>query len=109
VFIHHDVVEYIVACIRQTRFHPDVHTGASPRTGVKLSRLARALALIRSADFVSIDIVKEIFLPVVSHRLIMKDPAQGGETLLEEILRSVPVELPSRGRKRGRALSNSTG
>jgi MoxR-like ATPase len=109
VFIHHDVVEYIVACIRQTRFHPDVHTGASPRTGVKLSRLARALALIRSADFVSIDIVKEIFLPVVSHRLIMKDPAQGGETLLEEILRSVPVELPSKGRKRGRALSNSTG
>ncbi|NIQ18261.1 MAG: hypothetical protein GTN43_05630, partial [Candidatus Aenigmarchaeota archaeon] len=59
--IHQDIIDYIVACVRQTRFHPDVHTGASPRTGVKLSRLARALALVRGENFVSIDIVKEIF------------------------------------------------
>jgi len=106
VFIHQDVIDYIVSCIRQTRFHPDVHTGASPRTGVKLSRLARALSLIRGESYVSIDTIKEIFLPVVAHRLVMQDPAQASETVLNEILRSVPVELSKKEKKR--ALQNST-
>ena len=97
VFIHKDIIDYIVACIRETRYHPDVHTGASPRTGVKLSRLARALALIRGENFVSIDIVKEIFRHVVAHRVFMRDPSQGSETLLEDILKSVPVELSRKG------------
>jgi len=91
--IHKDVIDYIVALIRQTRFHPDVHTGASPRAGVKLSRLARALSLIRGESFVSIDTVKEIFIPVTAHRLIMKDPSIEPEAVLSATLKSVPVEI----------------
>jgi MoxR-like ATPase len=89
--IHGDVVDYIVACVRQTRHHPDVLMGASPRTGVKVSRLARALALLRGQDYVTIDLVKEIFLPAVSHRLVMQDASQSSIPLLEEILKTVPV------------------
>jgi MoxR-like ATPase len=91
VSIHSDVVDYIVACVRQSRHHPDVLMGASPRTGVKVSRLARALALLRGQDYVTIDLVKEIFLPAVSHRLVMQDASQSPVPLLEEILRTVPV------------------
>jgi MoxR-like ATPase len=98
VTIHSDLIDYIVACVRQTRFHPDVHTGASPRTGVKLSRLARALSLVRGDDFVTIDTVKEIFYPAVTHRVIMNDPSYDARILLEEILGAVPVE--SRGKNR---------
>ena len=47
VTIHQDVVDYIVYCVRQTRSHAEVLMGASPRTGVKVSRLCRALALLR--------------------------------------------------------------
>ena len=91
VSIHNDIVEYIVACLRQTRHNPDVLMGASPRTGVKVSRLARALALLRGQDYVTIDLVKEIFLPTVSHRLVMQDASQSSAALLEEILKTVPV------------------
>jgi MoxR-like ATPase len=98
VTIHGDIIDYIVACVRQTRFHPDVHTGASPRTGVKLSRLARALSLIRGDSFVTLDIIKEIFYPAVTHRVIMKDPSQDAGGLLEEILETIPIE--PRGKKR---------
>jgi MoxR-like ATPase len=91
VSIHSDIVDYIVACVRQTRHHPDVLMGASPRTGVKVSRLARALALLRGQDYVTIDLVKEIFLPAVSHRLVMQDASQSSVPLLEEILKTVPV------------------
>ncbi|MBN2551493.1 MAG: MoxR family ATPase [Spirochaetales bacterium] len=91
VSIHADVVDYIVSCVRQTRHNPDVLMGASPRTGVKVSRLARALALLRGQDYVTIDLVKEIFLPAVSHRLVMQDASQSPVPLLEEILKTVPV------------------
>jgi len=90
--IHDEVVQYIVACVRHTRNHPAVETGASPRSGIKLSRLARALALLRGDNWVSIDLIKEIFAPAVSHRLIMQDPATPPEVVIEEILRTVPVD-----------------
>ena len=90
--IHAEVVDYLVRCVRQTRQHPAVETGASPRTGVKLSRMARALAMVRGEDFVTVDLIKEILLPAVAHRLIMEDPATPAESILEEILKSVRVE-----------------
>ena len=96
VSIHPEIVEYIVACVRQTRLHPDVQMGCSPRTGVKLSRLARALALARGQDFVTVDLVKEIFPPAVAHRLVLNDASQSPGPLLEEILSTVPVEAPRR-------------
>jgi MoxR-like ATPase len=96
VAIHPDIVDYIVVCLRQTRYHPDVSMGASPRTGVKLSRMSRSLALVRGMDYVSLDLVKEIFLPTVAHRLVMKDPEQPADELLKNILETVPVE-PRKG------------
>jgi MoxR-like ATPase len=90
--IHPDIIDYIVACVQLTRMHQEVLMGASPRTGVKLSRMARALAMVRGRDYVDLDLVKEIFIPAVAHRLVMKDPEQSSNSILEEILRSVPVE-----------------
>jgi MoxR-like ATPase len=92
VSIHQDVVEYIVACVRQTRHRPELLMGASPRTGVKVSRLARAVALLRGQDYITVDLVKELFLPAVCHRLVMRDPSESASPLLEEILRTVPVK-----------------
>jgi len=92
VAISPEVIDYIVACVRHTREHPEVLMGASPRTGVKVSRLARALALVRGEDYVSIDTIKEILAPAMSHRLVMKNPAQPAQPVVEEILNTVPVE-----------------
>jgi MoxR-like ATPase len=92
VFIHPDIIDYIVACIRRTRESADVQMAATPRAGVKVSRLARALALIRGETYVTVDLVKEIFLPAVTHRIIMQDPSDSAPELLRKILDSVPVE-----------------
>lgn len=92
VSIHPEIIDYIVACIRKTRVHPEVLMGASPRAGVKISKLARGLALVRGEDYVTIDLVKEIFIPAVSHRIIMQDPAQSASEILEGILKSVPAD-----------------
>jgi MoxR-like ATPase len=92
VTISDEVIRYIVACIGQTRGHPDVHMCASPRAGIKVSRMARALALLRGRNYVDIDLVKEIFIPSMAHRIIMQDSSQKSEDFLMHILDTVPVE-----------------
>jgi len=90
--MHPDVTSYIVNCVRATRTHPDIESPASPRAGVRISRLARSLALCRGMDYVSVDIIKEIFIHAMAHRIITRDPSIPPETPLTSILDSVPVE-----------------
>jgi MoxR-like ATPase len=90
--IHPDITSYIVECVRQTRTHPDIETGASPRAGVRISRLVRSLALCRGLDYVPVDFVKEIFISAMAHRIITRDPSIPPEAPLESILNSVPVD-----------------
>ncbi|MCL2196229.1 MAG: MoxR family ATPase [Treponema sp.] len=96
--MHPDVVSYIVNCVRATRTHPDIETPASPRAGVRISRLARSLALCRGMDYVSVDIIKEIFIHAMAHRIITRDPSIPPEAPLKSILKSVPVEPAKRER-----------
>ena len=90
--IHPDVVSYIVNCVRLTRTHPDIETPASPRAGVRISRLARSLAMCRGMDYVPVDIIKEIFISAMAHRIITRDPSIPPEAPLQNILNSAPVE-----------------
>jgi MoxR-like ATPase len=90
--MHPDVTSYLVNCVRQTRVHPDIEVPASPRAGVRISRLARSLAMCRGMDYVGVDIIKEIFIHAMAHRIITRDPSILPEAPLESILNSVPVE-----------------
>ncbi|MCL2264602.1 MAG: MoxR family ATPase [Treponema sp.] len=90
--MHPDVVSYLVNCVRFTRLHPDIETPASPRAGVRISRLAKSLALCRGMDYVPVDIIKEIFIHAMAHRIITRDPSIPPEAPLQNILNTVPVE-----------------
>ena len=94
--IHPDVVSYIVSCVRQTRSHPDIESPASPRAGVRISRLVRSLALCRGLDYVPLDFVKETFIPAMAHRIITRDPSIPPEAPLQNILDKTPVESRKR-------------
>jgi MoxR-like ATPase len=94
--LHPDVGAYIVDCVRETRGHPDIETGASPRAGVRISRLVRSLALCRGLDYVPVDFVKECFISAMAHRIVTRDPSIPPELPLESILNSVPVEPKNR-------------
>jgi MoxR-like ATPase len=94
--LHPDVGAYIVDCVRQSRVHPDIETGASPRAGVRISRLVRSLALCRGLDYVPVDFVKECFISAMAHRIVTRDPSIPPELPLQSILDSVPVEPRNR-------------
>ncbi len=86
-----EVVEYIVSLVRKTRGFPGVLTGASPRAGINLLRMARALALVRGRDYIDKDIIKEICYPAMSHRLELEDASTTPETILAHVLQEVRV------------------
>lgn len=84
--MHPDVVAYIVALVRATRTHPDLVTGASPRSGIKISRLVRALALVRREPYVRIDTVKEVAVASLAHRVETRDASLPASEVIVSIL-----------------------
>ncbi|HXI03436.1 MAG TPA: MoxR family ATPase [Candidatus Saccharimonadales bacterium] len=97
--IHVDdaVLDYMLAMVKQTREHPAVELGVSPRGSISLYRSVQALALVEGRAFATPDDVKEMAVPVLAHRLVLKPAAasgRSGETarmIVEEILHRVPV------------------
>jgi len=90
------ILDYILRLVRETREHEAVHLGASPRGSIFLFRGARALAALRGRDYVIPDDVKELAVPILAHRLLLKPEARmrglSGEEVVREILDRVPVE-----------------
>ncbi len=82
VYIRHILKRWIVALVRATRQIGDlVDLGASVRASLALERAARGWALVHGRGHVLPEDVEELFLPVVSHRLLF---APALETVLRE-------------------------
>jgi MoxR-like ATPase len=86
---------YIVDVCEATRDHPDVYLGASPRASLYLLRASRVIAASRARDYVIPDDLKDVAMPVLSHRILLSPDAQmrgaGPEDVLESVLGRIPV------------------
>ncbi len=67
---------YIVEIVSQTRRHPDVTLGSSPRGSLALFRASQAWAFYNGRDYVIPDDIKKMVIPVLSHRLMLKQEAK---------------------------------
>lgn len=93
------VKAYIADIVRTTRSHSALRLGASPRGSLGLMRTSQALAALRGRDYVLPDDIKQLAIPVLVHRLILKEEERlrGGtpEHILEEIIKHTPVPAPT--------------
>jgi MoxR-like ATPase len=91
--------EYITAITSATRSDGRLRLGASPRGSLGLMRAAQALAVVRKREFVLPDDIKELALPVLAHRLIIKEEERlrgmTQEQVLQDILQCIPVPAPA--------------
>jgi MoxR-like ATPase len=86
---------YISEITRRTRNWPSVSLGASPRAGISLMLVAKALAALSERDYVIPDDVKAAVLPALRHRIVLRPEAEleGLDTdrVLTDVLAAVEV------------------
>ena len=70
--VSQDVMRYMVNICEATRDPQKVRLGPSPRASLALLRCCQALAAIRGRDYVIPDDVKELAVPVLAHRIVMR-------------------------------------
>ena len=86
---------YLVDIAHASRKHPQVALGLSPRAIIQLARAVRALAAARGRDYTTPDDVKELAVPVLAHRLVLRNSNSGRRVtttdVIQEILATAPV------------------
>lgn len=96
VFIKKELLEYIAKIVTQTRNHPDIFLGASPRASLAILKTSKAIAAINERNFVTPDDIKTVALHVLNHRIIL-NPERDLEGLeSEEVIESIiqSIEIP---------------
>ena len=90
-----EINHYIVSLAKATRNSPRIHYGASPRASLHLMQASQALAALRNRDFVLPDDIKELFIPILTHRMVIetKERLKGitPQKILKEILKQTEV------------------
>jgi len=95
IHVDDDVLGYVTDVVQATRNQRQIEVGSSPRGSLAIFKLCRARAVFHGRDYVVPDDVKEVAVPALVHRVIMKteswvkgtDPNQS----IEEVLKTVPV------------------
>ena len=94
VYVSQAVKLYIVEIVRQTREHPDVFLGSSPRGSLGLFRASQVRAALMGREFVLPDDVKALAKVVLSHRILVNPSARMRDLNSEKILDEITYNLP---------------
>lgn len=95
VVIDDRVLRYIADLVGATRNHPMIKLGVSPRGTVALSQSARALALLRSREYVIPDDVKTMFSDVCTHRIILNSKARIASLTPLQVIEEIKANVPA--------------
>ena len=97
VYVKDTVVDYVVSLISQTRQHPQIARGASPRATLAVVSMAKATAYMNGRDYVLPDDVKTVYAGTVAHRLLLSPDAQAQGLREEQILTALLDRIPAPG------------
>jgi MoxR-like ATPase len=96
-YIHVDesLKEFIVSLSWLTRRHADLYLGASPRASYALLRAAQAKAYVQGRSYCVPDDIKELAVPVLSHRILLTSEARmlgkRSESIVADLLQAMAV------------------
>ena len=97
VFVKDTVINYAVALVGQTRRHPQIERGGSPRATLAVVAMARAAAFMNGRDYVLPDDVQTVFAGTVAHRLLLTADAQAQGVREEQLLTAILGQIPAPG------------
>lgn len=89
------LMDYIVAIVAETRKNEAIEIGSSPRGSLALMQSAKGCAAYAGRDYVIPEDIKEMAIPALRHRILLKPELELEgilpEAVLEELLDSVKV------------------
>lgn len=94
VYVHPQLLNYMVRIVNGTRACEDVLAGVSPRGTLALMRACQSYAAIKGRNYVTPEDVKALAVPVLAHRLVIRsgyDDVRTGEDYITKILSTVEV------------------
>ena len=89
VAVEEKIFAYIYEIVRATRRANDILVGGSPRAGIALLNCGKAMAALRGREYVIPDDVKELALPVLRHRVILRPEAEVEGLSVDRVLGSL--------------------
>ncbi len=93
IVVSDQILEYIAKLVNATRDVPSLSLGASPRGSIALLNLSRSIAAIRGRNYVEPDDIKDIFYPIMNHRLILSPDAEIEQIRIEEIISTILTKV----------------
>ena len=97
VYVKDTVINYVVALVGQTRKHPQIERGGSPRATLAVTAMAKAAAYLNGRDYVLPDDVQTVFAGTVAHRLLLSADAQAQGVREEQLLTALLSQIPAPG------------
>ncbi|OGV62912.1 MAG: magnesium chelatase [Lentisphaerae bacterium RIFOXYC12_FULL_60_16] len=96
VTVREELIAYLVDIVRATRSHAAVMVGAGPRATQAFLLASRARAALQERDFVTPDDLKEIAVPVLAHRLVLRPEFEIEGLTVEEVVTTIlnETEVP---------------
>ncbi|MDC6363903.1 MULTISPECIES: AAA family ATPase [Flavobacteriaceae] len=96
VVVEQKIMDYIAQIITNTRNHPHLYLGASPRASIATLTAAKAFAAISGRDFVIPEDVKKALVPVLNHRVILTPEREMEGMTTENVVNMImeSVEIP---------------
>ena len=94
IYRHDEIFSYIARLMKATRENDFIKIGVSPRGALALSNMSAACAFLHKRDYVIPEDIKQVFVDVCAHRLVMNAQARisnvSSSDVLEDILSRVP-------------------
>ncbi|MCR5754696.1 MAG: MoxR family ATPase [Acetatifactor sp.] len=92
VYVHPSVLEYMVQIVEQTRHIPDILMGVSPRGSLALLKCIKAYAYLDGRDYCTPNDVKQLAVPVLSHRIVTGfGNQQKTDELIQQLIKNIII------------------
>jgi MoxR-like ATPase len=96
IIVEDKIFDYVAEIVLQTRSHPHLILGGSPRASLSILKAAKAFAAIQGRDFVTPEDVKSSLKPVLNHRIILSPEKEMEGTTPEQVIDLIQntIEIP---------------
>ena len=94
VTVNDNAIDYLLALVQQTRQHPDLSLGASPRAAIAWLHAVKSAAWLDRRQAVIPEDFKQVAIPLLRHRLVLRPEAQLDGLEIDKVIASVIDRVP---------------